>query len=311
MESGVMGIGYRFHDSKQLEEFTLNDIPQETETYQPIGFHELAEIVKVSANATNLGLGYDNGLQINDKYKIDIDDVKEDYLISKNQKQFFGTLTYGLKENILYRKDPKIENIYGPPDITELTIGIRSSYDKTMSSGIAIGGRVVVCSNLMFVGNITYMRKHTKNSIEDIINQMDDAIKVQVAEYNKIQLVKKRLKNIRIKHKVGNYLLGNLFGNRLINGGQLLTASNCWNNLYYHQQFMQNQMKEHNVLGNEIDKSLWVLYNCITEGLKKNTPMNMMKQHKKVHDAFIEDVVSVEPVCHIEGTFNNLERGIA
>ena len=282
MESGVMGIGYRFHDSKQLKEFTLRDIPEETDTYLPIGFHELAELVKVSANATNLGLGYDN-----DKITIDINDVKEDYLISKNHKQFFGTLTYGFKENILYRKDPEIENIYGPPDITELTIGIRSSYDKTMSSGIAIGGRVVVCSNLMFVGDITYMRKHTKNSIEDIINQMDDAIKVQVAEYQKIQLLKKRLKNIRIKHKVGNYLLGNLFGNRLINGGQLLTASNCWNNLYYHQQFMQNC---NNVLGNEIDKSLWVLYNCITEGLKKNTPMNMMKQHKKVHDAFNKDI---------------------
>jgi len=282
MESGVMGIGYRFHDSKQLKEFTLRDIPEETDTYLPIGFHELAELVKVSANATNLGLGYDN-----DKITIDINDVKEDYLISKNHKQFFGTLTYGFKENILYRKDPEIENIYGPPDITELTIGIRSSYDKTMSSGIAIGGRVVVCSNLMFVGDITYMRKHTKNSIDDIINQMDDAIKEQVAEYNKIQLLKKRLKNIRIKHKVGNYLLGNLFGNRLINGGQLLTASNCWNNLYYHQQFMQNC---NNVLGNEIDKSLWVLYNCITEGLKKNTPMNMMKQHKKVHDAFNKDI---------------------
>ena len=282
MESGVMGIGYRFNDSKQLEEFTLRDIPEETDTYLPIGFHELAEIVKESANATNLGLGCDN-----DKYKIDIDDVKEDYLISKNHKQFFGTLTYGFKENILYRKDPEIENIYGPPDITELTIGIRSSYDKTMSSGIAIGGRVVVCSNLMFVGDITYMRKHTKNSIDDIINQMDYAIKEQIAEYQKIQLVKKRLKNIRIKHKVGNYLLGNLFGNRLINGGQLLTASNCWNNLYYHQQFMQNC---NNVLGNEIDKSLWVLYNCITEGLKKNTPMNMMKQHKKVHDAFNKDI---------------------
>jgi hypothetical protein len=284
MENRVMGIGYRFHDSKQLEEFTLRDIPEETDTYLPIGFHELAEIVRVSANATNLGLGYDGGI---DKYKIDIDDVKEDYLISKNHKQFFGTLTYGFKENINYRKDPEIENIYGPPDITELTIGIRSSYDKTMSSGIAIGGRVVVCSNLMFVGDITYMRKHTKNSIDDIINQMDDAIKEQVAEYNKIQLLKKRLKNIRIKHKVGNYLLGNLFGNRLINGGQLLTASNCWNNLYYHQQFMQNC---NNVLGNKIDKSLWVLYNCITEGLKKNTPMNMMKQHKKVHDAFNKDI---------------------
>ena len=298
MESGVMGIGYRFHNSNELENFTLEDIPKETDTYQPIGFHELVEIVKISANATNLGVGADN-----DKYKIDIDDVKEDYLISKNHKQFFGTLTYGVKQNILYRKDPEIEEIYGVPDITELTIGIRSSYDKTMSSGIAIGGRVVVCSNLMFVGDITYMRKHTKNSIDDIINQMDDAIKEQVAEYNRIQLLKKRLKNINIKHKVGNYLLGNLFGNRLINGGQLLTASNCWNNLYYHQQFMQGQMKEHNVLGNEIDKTLWVLYNCITEGLKKNTPMNMMTQHKKVHDAFVEDI--------IDRPSNNIERGIA
>ena len=207
MESRVMGIGYRFHDSKQLKEFTLRDIPEETDTYLPIGFHELAELVKVSANATNLGLGYDN-----DKITIDINDVKEDYLISKNHKQFFGTLTYGFKENILYRKDPEIENIYGPPDITELTIGIRSSYDKTMSSGIAIGGRVVVCSNLMFVGDITYMRKHTKNSIDDIINQMDDAIKEQVAEYNKIQLIYliyilyiykklKKIINFRIKIK--------------------------------------------------------------------------------------------------------------
>jgi len=295
MESGVMGIGYRFHDSNQLENFTLKDIPQETKTYQPIGFHELVEIVKISANATNLGLGYNN-----DKITIDINDVKEDYLISKNHKQFFGTLTYGFKQNILYRKDSEIEITHGYPDVTELTIGIRSSYDKTMSSGIAIGGRVIVCSNLMFVGDITYMRKHTKNSIDDIINQMDDAIKEQVAEYNRIQLVKKRLKNINIKHKVGNYLLGNLFGNRLINGGQLLTASNCWNNLYYHQQFMQNC---DNVLGNKIDKTLWVLYNCITEGLKKNTPMNMMTQHKKVHDAFVEDI--------IDRPSNNLERGIA
>ena len=29
MESRVMGIVYRFHDSKQLEEFTLRDIPEE------------------------------------------------------------------------------------------------------------------------------------------------------------------------------------------------------------------------------------------------------------------------------------------
>ena len=297
MESGVMGIGYRFHNSNQLENFTLEDIPKETETYQPIGFHELVEIVKESANASSLEICYSGEL---DKYKIDIDDVKEDYLISKNHKQFFGTLTYGLKENINYRKDPEIENIYGPPDITDLTIGIRSSYDKTMSSGIAIGGRVVVCSNLMFVGDITYMRKHTKNSIDDIINQMDNAIKEQVVEYHETQLAIKRFKNINIKHKVGNYLLGNLFGNRLINGGQLLTASNCWNNLYYHQQFMQNC---DNVLGNEIDKTLWVLYNCITEGLKKNTPMNMMTQHKKVHDAFVEDI--------IDRPSNNLERGIA
>jgi len=294
MESGVMGIGYRFHDSNQLENFTLEDIPKETETYQPIGFHELVEIVKISANATNLGLGYDGEI---DRYRIDVNDVKENYLISKNHKQFFGTLTYGVND---YIENPEIEEIYGAPDITELTIGIRSSYDKTMSSGIAIGGRVIVCSNLMFVGDITYMRKHTKNSIDDIINQMDNAIKEQVAEYNKIQLLKERLKNINIKHKVGNYLLGNLFGNRLINGGQLLTASNCWNNLYYHQQFMQNC---DNVLGNKIDKTLWVLYNCITEGLKKNTPMNMMTQHKKVHDAFIEDI--------IDRPSNNLERGIA
>tara|TARA_R110000744_G_scaffold228642_2_gene346647 strand:- start:1172 stop:2101 length:930 start_codon:yes stop_codon:yes gene_type:complete len=309
MESGVMGIGNRYDNSYQLEQATLEHIPAETETYQPIGFHELIEIVKVSANETNLGLGYDSSFDAIKK-TVDVNDVKENYLISKNHKQFFGTLTYGLKE---YIEDPEIESIYGAPDITELTIGIRSSYDKTMSSGIAIGGRVIVCSNLMFVGDITYMRKHTKNSIDDIINQMDAAIRNQVQEYNTVQLLKERLKNINIPHKVGNYLLGNLFGNRLINGGQLLTASNCWNNLYYHQQFMQHC---NNVLGNKIDKTLWVLYNCITEGLKKNTPMNMMTQHKKVHDAFTEDIIDCGRGKAIDGQqvhsiINNFKGGIA
>ena len=274
MENIALGIGKKYHDFDILKSETSKHMPKETNTYQPIAFHELVEIVKNSANEI-----------FNVSGMVSVDNVKEDYLVSKNDQQFFGTLTYS------YPDDCYSGEVYsgeGDNNDTKLTIGIRSSYDKSIANGIAIGGQVIVCSNLMFVGDITYMRKHTKNSINDIVDQINGAINEQVKYYTKLQDDKEYLKDVFISHEVGNYLLGNLFGNRLINSGQLLTASTCWNKKWYHQDFMQEYYRPRNKIKTHVyNKTAWVLYNCITEGLKKNTPMNMMTSHKKVHNAYI------------------------
>jgi predicted SpoU family rRNA methylase len=52
-----------------------------------------------------------------------------------------------------------------------LSIGIRNSYDKSMSIGVALGARVFVCDNLAISGEIRIVRKHTAGvwkAIEDM-----------------------------------------------------------------------------------------------------------------------------------------------
>lgn len=56
----------------------------------------------------------------------------------------------------------------GKTDEYEFALGFRNSYDKSMTAGVCFGNRVFVCDNLAFNGNITIMRKHTKNMANDL-----------------------------------------------------------------------------------------------------------------------------------------------
>jgi len=52
-----------------------------------------------------------------------------------------------------------------------LCIAFRNSYDRSMSVGMAIGASVFICDNLALSGDITVMKKHTKNvwtTLEDL-----------------------------------------------------------------------------------------------------------------------------------------------
>jgi len=52
----------------------------------------------------------------------------------------------------------------------KVAIGIRNSYDKSMSSGLVVGSTVIVCDNLMFVGDIKVMREHRGKDMHDDLN---------------------------------------------------------------------------------------------------------------------------------------------
>ena len=49
-----------------------------------------------------------------------------------------------------------------------VSIGFRNSYNKSISAGFCAGSRVIVCSNLMFTGDIVRIRRHTRNILTDI-----------------------------------------------------------------------------------------------------------------------------------------------
>lgn len=50
----------------------------------------------------------------------------------------------------------------------EMQIGLRSSYDKSLAIGMAIGSKVIACSNMCFSGEIARFRKHTTFVLRDL-----------------------------------------------------------------------------------------------------------------------------------------------
>jgi len=58
---------------------------------------------------------------------------------------------------------------YGEADTEYKTcVGIRNSLDKKFAVGLAWGSQVIVCSNLMFVGEVVVGRRHTPGITEDL-----------------------------------------------------------------------------------------------------------------------------------------------
>ena len=49
-----------------------------------------------------------------------------------------------------------------------LAIGVRNSYDRSLSVGLTLGSRVFCCDNLAFSGEVTMHRKHTVNVFRDL-----------------------------------------------------------------------------------------------------------------------------------------------
>src|SRR5262249_51988652 len=81
--------------------------------------------------------------------------IKEERLaLSGNGLRLFGLLALSIQGA---RQDD-----YG------CVLGLRNSYDKSVSSGLCIGASVFVCDNLSFSGEVTFTRKHTVNLLRDL-----------------------------------------------------------------------------------------------------------------------------------------------
>jgi hypothetical protein len=109
-------------------------VPEETETYKPVGHDWLALQVKEIGTAY-LGECLSSG-----------------YGTSKDGQQLFGLHTF--KSSIT--------------DDQTIALGFRNSYDKSLPVGIVGGSSVLVCDNMCLWGDVKRIRKHTGNVIEDI-----------------------------------------------------------------------------------------------------------------------------------------------
>jgi len=223
-----------------LEQLLAIPEPQKTKSYTPLNHYDFA--VSVLTIASDLLKGY----------RFDGDS----YALSSDGQKMFGVITY--------RKINSQQN-----EELKVAIGLRNSYNKTMSAGLVLGSTVLVCDNLVFSGDIKVMRKHSGVDMhEDLHDQIVTAIYKSQHNFQQIchdvELMKQKPMN---QHQKYEYI-GMLTGEGVLSATQSTTAfKELWKPS--HEEF-------------QVD-TLWAGYNCATEALKSSPVHQIVQRHSGLH----------------------------
>ena len=215
-------------------------VPERTETYIPVSHQELVTRVKKAG-----------------MLKYGREPISQKLEVNHRGQQMFGSMVFPSNDKN-----------------SDISIGFRNSYDKTLPIGLCAGSQITVCSNLMFVGDIVKLRKHTQNIESDMDALIAELFTQTDKLHNKAQEDASYMHDIPLTNKqVGDYF-GQLFVNEnILNGSQLKTATKEW--------FESEVFKA---------RSLWSAYNACTEALKTSHPSNALENYTKLH-TFTEEYI--------------------
>lgn len=185
--------------------------------------------------------------------------IKEQYTLNANGQQLFALATVG----------------FGGEQQSEspLAIGLRQSYNKTLPLGVAVGQQVIVCDNLCFSGDaFKVVRKNTTNVWSDfaelVTRQVEGAFDVWCGMKADVE----RLMATPCHQDRGYALLGGLVGAELLTPTQVTVAFGDWRTPR-HTEFAP--------------RTMWSLYNCVTEALKRGSAGGTLRRHAGAHDWFV------------------------
>lgn len=154
---------------------------------------------------------------------------------------------------------------------TGMMFGWTNSYDKTVRFQCAIGAYVMVCSNLMVSGEISYGRKHIGEANTDIINQIDYQIDNAATIFRSINRDREHMMDTSLTFQEQCALAGLLYiEEEIINNQQLNVI----------KQEMKNPSFDY---GCDND-TVWSFYNHVTHALKSAHPRTWMKDSKNLHN---------------------------
>lgn len=219
---------------------TFNDIqavplPEKTETYQPVGHADLAMNLQRVASDMLTGYHFDHS----------------QYGLNKEGQQLFGIHTF--------------KN--GHKDMG-MSIGFRNSYDRSMSVGIAIGASVFVCDNLALTGEVTVMKKHTLNVLEELEEKIVTTIYRSKNNFTNIVEDARKMGLTELDDDMAYRIMGLLYGHKIVSPTQLSVMNREWAEPV-HEEFQA--------------RNLWSLYNCANSALKSSPPNKIMEKHIDLH----------------------------
>ena len=175
--------------------------------------------------------------------------------LSRNGNRYFGLL--------------EIENGDQAADY-RCVIGLRNSHDKTFPAGICVGSCVLVCDNLMFAGEITLARKHTRFIRRDLPQLVFDCIgqfkNLFATQESRAEAYKRK----RVSDRRVHDLLVQAIDNEVIPVTSLPNVLQEWRKPSY-PQFTNN------------GKSLWRLQNAFTESWKGSNLQTLPRRSMRLH----------------------------
>ena len=221
------------------EELFAVAVPQKTASYSPVSHQILHEAV--AEKILKRGWTIDNER------------------IDTNQKgtQMFTTLGIGVGHGE-----------------QRMSVGYRNSYDKSLSVGLVSGSQIIVCSNLMFVGDVKLLRKHTSGVFNDLYYLIDEVLG-ETEKTFEIALEETQIfKDIPMEKRIMAEVAGRMFiQDEIINSTQLNILK-----------------KEINGSENFQEETLWDFYNHTTEALKLAHPSQAMQTYTNFH-AYAKELV--------------------
>lgn len=140
-----------------------------------------------------------------------------------------------------------------------LMIGLRGSYDQTLSRALAVGSRVFVCDNLAFAGEVEIKTKQTTFAHQRLPSMFEAAI-AQIPQLASRQHQRfDTYRNVEISQQRGDAALVELVRRGAMVPSQLGRALQEWD-APSHEEHAEN------------GRSLWRLHNAVTEAIKPTNP---------------------------------------
>ncbi len=219
--------------------FTAADaLPEATESYHPVPYDRFIE--EVELHVPRFGLTVRSS----------------QFALAREGGQMFGVLTCS----------------NGTPDRDyALAIGVRNSYDRSLSVGLTLGSRVFCCDNLAFSGEVTMHRKHTVNVFRDLPDLIYRMLSQVATMRHRTDGEIAAMKACELTQRDAHHLMIHAVMEGVLSASRLPLVIQGWE-LPRHEAFKL--------------RTAWSLFNAFTEVLKASPPRAQMEASLRLSAVF-------------------------
>ena len=224
--------------SASLTDLACVPVPASTDSYVPVPYPRLMEEIKLHLPRFGLEL------------------VGEQYGLARDGAQMFGVLSC---------RNGRPDRDHG------LALGVRSSYDQSLSVGLVAGSRVFCCDNLTFSGEVQLQRKHTAHVFRDLPDRIYKMLS-QVGPLRQRQDQEiQDMKATAMGPERAHHLMVEAVKRSILPASRLPKVLEAWERPR-HDEFRS--------------RSAWSLFNAFTEMLQASSPRMQMEGSLRLSTLF-------------------------